>query len=152
MSEKIRVYDSNTRRKTNKQYHQLEKNILEKNYFSYVGIVKELNQGPQGFESKWCKITIIPTITYKEFDRVQGFSPVSIKQDNEAIALIPVDLLFSIEVGDVVLVIFTDVNFKKAMIDILKGYDRTNNFFETDTSKHSLNFGIITNILLKKEL
>lgn len=149
MSEKIRVYDSNTRRKTNKQYHQLEKNILEKNYFSYVGIVKELNQGPQGFESKWCKITIIPTVKFKEFDRVNGFSPVNIQQDTEAIAFLPENMTLAL--GDVVLIVFTDVNFRKAMIDILKGYDRTNNFFETDSSKHSLNFGIVTNILLKKE-
>ena len=145
MGERIRTYDSNTRRKTNKQFHQVEKNILEKNYFSYVAVVRELNRGPVGFESRWCRAEIIPTITFKEFDRTEGYSPAAIQSNNDAIAFIPKDML--VAVGDVVLINFTDVNFRNAMVDILKGYDRTNPFFEKDITKHSLNFGVITNRL-----
>ncbi len=147
MSEKIRTYDSNTRRKTNKQYHQLEKNILEKNYFSYVGIVKQLNDGPSPFQSRWCKVNIIPTITFKEFDRTNGYSP-AVKEANDVISVFIPDNM-TLAVNDVVLVIFTDINFRNAMMDILRGYARTNKFFEKDITKHSMNFGIVTNILMK---
>jgi len=150
MSEKIRTYDSNTRRKTNKQYHQLEKNILEKNYFSYVGIVSELNQGPGNFKNRWCKLTLIPTITFKEFDRNDGYAPSLREQNDTAFAFIPEGMNLGLK--DVVLVIFTDVNFRNAMVDILKGYEKTNKFFEQDITKHSLNFGIVTNILMKEPI
>lgn len=146
MSEKIRTYDSNTRRKANKQYHQVEKNILEKNYFSYVAVVKELDQGEAPFEKKWCKLSIIPTIEFKEFDRTNGYTPSVREANDTAYAFIPEGM--TLAVNDVVLVIFTDVNFRNAMVDILKGYERSNSFFEKDITKHSLNFGIVTNILL----
>lgn len=145
MSEKIRTYDSNTRRKVNKQYHQLEKNILEKNHFSYIGIVQELNQGEGKFKDRWCKVKIVPTIAFKEFDRETGFTP-TVKEKNEiATAFIPKDM--PIALGDIVLVVFTDVNFKNAMLDILKGYNKDNTFIEKDITQHSINFGVITNRL-----
>lgn len=146
MSEKIRTYDSNTRRKANKQYHQVEKNIFEKNYFSYVGIVTEINSGPVGLESHWCKVKIIPTIEYKEFQRDRGYSK-AIKETNDiAVAFIPKDMVITID--SVVLIIFTDTNSKQVLIDILKGANKTAKFYEEDLTTHSINFGIITNILI----
>lgn len=141
-----RSYDSNTIRKTNKQYHQLEKNIFEKNYFSYVGIVNELNRGPSRFEDKWCSVQLIPIVNYKVFNRETGYRNIENTKNGYVDALIPEDM--SLSVGDVVLVVFTDVNFKQAVIDILKG--ASGSFFETDITKHSPNFGIITNVVIRK--
>lgn len=147
MSDKIRRYDSNTLRKTNKQYHQLEKNILEKNYFNYIGIIEDLNQGPTPFESKWCKVRLIPTIRYKEFNRSNGYSSLNTSENDITKAFIPESMTLS--KGDIVLISFTDSNFKNVLIDILKGYDKTRAMFETDITKHSINFGIVTNILVR---
>lgn len=146
MPESIKTYDSNTRRKANKPFHQLSKNILEKNNFAKVGIVEELNKGESPYEAKWCKVKLIPTIEQKEFLREEGYNVRKRDINESAIVFIPKDL--AVAVGDVVLVIFTDNNFKKAIIDILKGYSKDNYFYENDITTHSTEFGIVTRILL----
>ena len=54
---KIRTYDSNIDRKANKQFHQFEKNIFEKNHFANIAIITEI------LDTNWCKAKIIPTYT-----------------------------------------------------------------------------------------
>jgi len=145
MSDGIRTYDSNTKRKANKPFLQLEKNILEQNYFSYLAVVKELNKGEAPFENKWCSVDLIPTIQLTEFIRQIGYSS-KVGNKNSTLAFIPKDMVLA--VGDIVLLSFTDVNFKKTILDILKGYNKNSSFLEADISRHSIDFAIVTNIIL----
>jgi len=150
MAEGIRTYDSNIRRKTNKQYHQLEKNMMEKNYFSYVGIV--INNDFYG-DGIWCKVKLVPTINFKEFvknvprnsssyknreqDRVEELETVAFRSQT-----------IDINNNDVVLIIFTDVNTRQVLKDLIGNKSKTSKFIENNQEKHSIDFGIIINKLL----
>lgn len=145
MAEGIRTYDSNIRRKTNKQYHQLEKNIMEKNYFSYVGII--INNDFYG-DGKWCKVKLVPTINFKEFTKDSGYTARQQNrvEDLETIAFRSQSV--SVFNNDVVLVIFTDVNTRQTLRDLIDNKSKSSKFVETNQEKHSIDFGIIINKLL----
>jgi len=139
MSYKTRTQDSNILRKTNKQYHQLEKNIFERNHFSSIAIVEEI------IDAHWCSVKIIPSVGFNQFEASVGYTQGSVK--NAVVkALIPFDI--TIEAGHIVLIVFTDVNFRNTIANILNGRGLDNDFIESDQTKHSLNFGIITNRVL----
>jgi hypothetical protein len=179
MSTKFRTYDSNIKRKTNKQYHQLEKNIMEKNFFTQIGIVttkaSEFINNPS---LSTCTIRLVPTVLFKEFDKDSGYQTVPEPKPTVINAFIPVhmrknifDSLSSIynlvpqsntinfanatnlfvNEGDVVLITFTDVDYRSTLTAIMNGKPKTSStsFIETDQTKHSQNFGIITMILHK---
>lgn len=149
MGSKIRTYESNIKRKANKEFLQNSKNLLEKTYTNYIGVVTKLNTGPKGFESLWCEVKLIPTISYKEFSREEGYSQVQVIQNEKTNALIPVDV--SVSLRDIVLINFTDVNFRKTILSILMGFPDTGVFTEADQTKKSINFAIITNRLINAQ-
>ena len=149
MGNRIRTYDSNIRRKSNKELTQSGKNLLEKSYTNYIAVVTKLNTGPEGHESKWCEVKLIPTLSYKEFSREEGYVSVEVIQNEKANVFIPVDV--SISLRDIVLVNFTDVNFRKTILSILNGLPDTETFIEKDQTKKSINFGIITNRILNAQ-
>lgn len=135
----MRTYDSSTRRKLNKPLHQLEKNMFEQNLFSYMGIITEK------IDSRWCKVKLVPTISFSEFNKDTGYSSTS--TDNPIVrVLIPMGM--TVEKDHVVLIIFTDVNFRNTLNDMIKGKQKHLKFIEDDQTKHSINFGIIVNRLL----
>jgi len=137
----MRSQDSNIGRKTNKQYHQLEKNIFEKNHFSSIAVIESI------VDTHWCFVKIIPTIAFNEFDLQEGYSRNNVKHPKVK-AFMAKDI--TIAVGDIVLVVFTDVNFRKTIVNIINGkiLDDENPEVEIDQTKHSLNFGIVTSLLL----
>lgn len=149
MGDRIRTYDSNTRRKANKAFLQNEKNILERNYTNYIGVVTKLNTGPNPHQAKWCEVKLIPTLSYKEFSRQEGYVSVDVIQNEKVNAFIPVDV--SVSLRDIVLINFTDVNFRKTILDILNGFPDDSTFVEKDQTKNSINFGIITNRILNAQ-
>jgi len=135
----MRTQDSNIVRKTNKQYHQLEKNIFERNHFSSIAVVESV------IDTYWCSVKIIPSVGFNQFDLKDGYTQGFVK--NAIVkAFMAKDL--ALVAGDIVLVSFTDMNFRKTIIDIINGKDRFDELIESDQTKHSLNFGIVTNILL----
>jgi hypothetical protein len=148
----IRTYDSNTKRKTNKQYHQLEKNIFEKNYFSYLAIVLNADFYGDGY---WCEVKLVPTINFKEFtkgsesgykareeSRVEELKTIVFKSKDVSSWLDP------IKKDDVVLILFTDVNTRKTLKDLIGKKSKTSKFIENDQTKNSIEFGIIINRVL----
>lgn len=139
MGNKIRTYDKNIKRKANKQFHQFEKNIFEKNNFSYIAIVKEV------IDTHWCRVRLIPSVSINEFEIATGYSDTYF--DNPVVKVFrSTDV--AVVVDDVVLITFTDVNFRKTLISIINGKNKSLQFKEQDQTKHSLNFGIITNKIL----
>lgn len=135
----MRTYDANTRRKTNRQFHQLEKNMFEKNSFSYVAIVTKT------IDSMWCNVKLVPSVSFSDFDKNNGYQTTA--QTNPIVtALIPADV--NVSVDDVVLVIFTDVNSMNTIRDLIRGKNKQLQFIEHDQTKHSINFGIIVNKIL----
>lgn len=153
MGEGIRTYDSNIKRKTNKQFHQLEKNIMEKNYFSYIAIVLNDDFYKDGY---YCEVKLVPTINFKEFVKNSSDGHVireeSRVEDLKAIVFKSKDvgtILNPIKKNDVVLVIFTDVNSRKTLKELIKNKkNKDSKFIETDQTKNSIDFGIIISRLL----
>ena len=143
MGEGIRKYDSNTTRKANKQYHQLEKNMMEKNYFNYIAIV--LNNDIYG-DGYWCEVKLIPTVNFKLFTKDEGYAFNDKVEELKVIAFRSQNLTLSN--NDVVLVVFTDVNSRRALKDLIANKDKTKKFIENDQTKHSIDFGIIINKIL----
>jgi hypothetical protein len=138
MGNKIRTYDKNTLRKTNKEFHQFEKNIFEKNYFTYVAIVKKI------IDANWVKVKLIPTPSINEFELSEGYTNSYV--ENSLITVYKSGDV-KITLNNIVLVAFTDVNSKRTLKDLLKGKKKTQQFTEIDQTRHSINFGIIINRL-----
>lgn len=143
MAEGIRKYDSNTTRKANKQYHQLEKNIMEKNYFNYLAIV--LNDDVDG-DGYFCEVKLIPTVNFKLFTKSNGYAFNDKPEELKVKAFRSQSL--TVNNDDVVLVVFTDVNSRRTLRDLIANKNKTEKFIENDQTKHSINFGIIINKIL----
>ena len=135
----MRTYDADIQRMTNKQLHQLVKNIFEKNNFSSIGIVESDPVNRQ------CRIKIVPTISYSVFERQDGYTKVD-PRNPIVDALVPLGM--TIKKGNIVLVIFTDNDFRKTFNELRAGKSKDSQFIEVNKTKNDLNYAIITNVLL----
>jgi hypothetical protein len=145
MSGKIRPYDSNIRRKTNRPFLQVSQHVLEKNYFSQIGIITEIDSDGDGH---WCKVRLIPDVPFKVFDRETGYERSETRNYVITKAFKPVGIRSTLEKDDIVLLTFNDVNFRTTILNLINGKSRSSDFIETDQTRHSLNFAIVTSKLL----
>jgi hypothetical protein len=118
---------------------------MEINYFSYLAIVIDKDFYGDG---KWCKLKLVPTINFKEFTKDSGYTQ---REDNRVEELETIAFRsqsVNINNNDVVLVIFTDVNSRQTLKDLIASKSKTSKFVETDQQKHSIDFGIVINKIL----
>jgi hypothetical protein len=134
----IRILDSTLNRGRNKSVKQSEQIMWEKNNFSSIGIVKSV-------ATKTAVVKIIPSITYEEYDMKKGYSDVD--TTNKNVTCLRVEGL-SLVVDDIVVVIFTDLDSRKAIEAIQRGRSKSDNFNVSNKSFHSCNSGIIINKII----
>ena len=139
MSFKTRSQDSNISRKANSQYHQLEKNIFEQNHFSSIAVVESV------IDEYWCSVRIIPSVGFNQFEASVGYTQGMVKNARVKAFM---SMGLNLAAGHVVLVTFTDVDFRQSIIDIINGRNKFFEYTETSQTKNALNFGVITNRLL----
>lgn len=135
----MRLQDPGISRQANKTAHQIEKNIFEKNSFTSIAIVETKPK------NNHCRVKLIPTIPFSTFEKDDGYSKVDPKNPIVEV-LIPKDVKPG--KGDIVLVVFTDNDFRKTFEDIKNGKSKSSQFIEKNKTKNDINYGIITNVLL----
>jgi hypothetical protein len=134
----MRVIDSNINRGRNKTQKQYEQIMWEKNNFTFIGIVKKI-------ETKSVSVKLIPSISYDDYDMKEGFTKVDIT--NPLVTCLRVEGL-TLQVDDVVVVIFTDLDSRQAILDIRRGRNKQDNFITENKSYHNSNFGIVINKII----
>lgn len=131
----MRIIDQNINRVRNKSQKQYEQSMWEKHAFVYVGIVLSV-------EEKSAVVKLIPSISYDDYDMKKGFTKTD--TTNQKVSCYRVEGL-TIQVNDVVLVVFTDLDSRKTIESIRKGRNKSENFNTDNKIFHDFNFGIIIN-------
>lgn len=131
----MRILDQNINRGRNKTLKQFEQTMWEKNNFVSLGIVQEVLE-------KDLKVKLIPSISYDDYDMKKGFTKVDVV--NDVIDCVSVEGL-TLEVDDVVLVVFTDLDSRQTITDLRRGRSKKDNFNTSTKDFHDLNYGIIIN-------
>jgi uncharacterized protein YjhX (UPF0386 family) len=131
----MRIIDQNINRVRNKSQKQYEQSMWEKHAFIYVGIILSV-------EEKSATVKLIPSISYDDYDMKRGFTKVD--TINQKVSCYRVEGL-TLEIDDVVLVVFTDLDSRQTIESIRKGRNKSENFNTDNKIFHDLNFGIIIN-------
>lgn len=140
----MRDTDSSVKRQRNKPLRQFEKNIFETNFFNSLGIVLRTFT-----ESNldYAMVKLIPSVRYKDFDFQTGYTDMN--PTNPVIkAFISDDVKLKIQKDKIVLVTFVDTDFRESLVAIANGKKLDDNFITDNIIKNSLDYGIITNIIL----
>lgn len=134
----MRIIDSNIARGRNKSQKQYTQNMWEKTTFIYLGIVQTITE-------KSATVKLIPSITYEDYDMKAGFNKVN--TENQVVTCMRVQGL-TLTTGDVAVVVFTDLDSRKAIEDIRRGRNKSENFNVENKLFHNYNFGIIINKII----
>lgn len=151
----INIYNRNIDRKKYKTLSQVEQNVL-KNYFAQIGYVEEVDNDK-------AIVILIPSVPERSLDLYDDNSykntsykgglqrnPIEAKYNyNTKIkAVVPVNM--DVRKDDIVLIIFTDIDFRSTLEEIKKSGLRSNNHYKKDSViRHSHEFGIITNVVYR---
>lgn len=131
----MRVIDQNINRGRNKSQKQYEQSMWEKHAFVYFGIVLSV-------EEKTATVKLIPSISYDDYDMKKGFNKIDVQ--NQKVNCLRVQNL-DIAVNDMVVVVFTDLDSRKAIEEIRQGRSKDINYNTANKMFHDFNFGIIIN-------
>lgn len=131
----MRIIDTNVLRNKNKPQKQYEQSMWEKNTFVHLGIVQQV------FEKK-VMVKLIPSITYDDYDMKKGFAKVN--TENPIVSCLLVQELV-LNIDDVVVVVFTDLDSRQAIAEIQNGKNKKENFNIGNKAFHNINFGIVIN-------
>lgn len=140
----MRDTDSSVKRQRNKPLRQFEKNIFETNFFNSLGIVLRTFT-----ESNldYAMVKLIPSVRYKDYDFQTGYTDMN--PTNPIIkAVISDDVKLKIQKDKIVLVTFVDTDFRESLVAIANGKKLDDNFITDNLIKNSLDYGIITNVIL----
>lgn len=131
----MRVIDQNINRKRNKTLNQFELSMWENTKFISLAIVEGKRNGD-------VLVKVIPSISYADYDMKTGYSRVS--PENDLVSCLIVENL-TVEEGDVVLMVFTDMDSRETIEDIRRGRNKKETFSTANTVFHNVNYGIIIN-------
>lgn len=140
----MRDTDSSVKRQRNKPLRQFEKNIFETNFFNSLGIViRTFTES----NLDYAMVKLIPSVRYRDFDFQTGYTDMN--PTNPVIkAIISDDVKLKIQKDRIVLVTFVDDDFRESLVDIANGKKLDDNFITDNLIKNSLDYGIITNVIL----
>lgn len=140
----MRDTDSSVKRQRNKPLRQFEKNIFETNFFNSLGIViRTFTES----NLDYAMVKLIPSVRYKDFDFQTGYTDMN--PTNPVIkAIISDDVKLKIQKDKIVLVTFVDTDFRESLVAIANGKKLDDNFITDNLIKNSLDYGIITNVIL----
>jgi len=134
----MRVIDTNILREKNKQQKQYEQSMWEKHAFIYIGVVQKVND-------KTVDVRLIPSVSFDDYDMKKGFTKVN--TTNPIVNCLRTENLL-LEIDDIAVVIFTDLDSRQAIEEIRKGKNKNQNFNVENKKFHNLNFGIVINKII----
>lgn len=129
------VFSRKVSRGGNKNLKFIEEASVSRKHFASVGVVTKL------IDSLWIEVKLIPSNGSRNYDMKKGYKA---KYNKNLIvkAIKPQDMI--LEVGNLILITFTDLDSRQAIADYIKGKSITKEYLIDNTGVHEVDFGIVT--------